>query len=322
MKKPSATAAGAGDSPKPLSPPGRFSHVLQSCFAGNQSAMAAAIECSPSIISRVVSGKTRPGSRLLLALSRCRGVNPQWAMTGEGEPMLPPDAGAGADNFIRRLQALPPNFFTEFMSPIPYVRMNDVPSGQNDRLVTDKFLGPAGNLMLPVANRLLPGPVNEWREYLSGVYRPVCHDDYQPSRYWIVSTAIHDKSLGLDVGDIALIESHPFWLQRPGQILNDLCVVVEKDSADPQFRQVTYDEKSRLLISASSIQRQPAGRQKDRSASRPGHGSRGRASQEASGESAGMLPAAGVNPERGLDLTAIVGIVILRERRRPWPCPS
>jgi transcriptional regulator with XRE-family HTH domain len=67
-------------------PAERFARILELRFAGNRSAFAKALGCSPSFVSRVVAGKKQPGSKLLLALADLPGLNRRWALTGEGEP--------------------------------------------------------------------------------------------------------------------------------------------------------------------------------------------------------------------------------------------
>ncbi len=69
-------------------PADRFRRVLEICFGGNQSAMAVALGVSQAIISCIVAGKKPPGPKLRMALSKCPGVNPHWAMSGEGEALL------------------------------------------------------------------------------------------------------------------------------------------------------------------------------------------------------------------------------------------
>ena len=60
---------------------------MRAKFAGSQSAMASALGCSQSFLSRIVSGSKEPGPKLLKALAQLPGINKHWALTGEGEPL-------------------------------------------------------------------------------------------------------------------------------------------------------------------------------------------------------------------------------------------
>jgi hypothetical protein len=73
--------------PKPVeNASGRFDYVRRTKFAGSQSALASALDCSQSFLSRVVGGRKEPGPKLLTALAGLPGINPHWALTGEGQP--------------------------------------------------------------------------------------------------------------------------------------------------------------------------------------------------------------------------------------------
>lgn len=72
----------------PNSPSQRFATVLEVVFGRSQGAMAKALGCSQSIISRIVRGKQAPGAKLLMTLAEYPALNRAWVLTGVGEPLL------------------------------------------------------------------------------------------------------------------------------------------------------------------------------------------------------------------------------------------
>jgi len=68
------------------SPRSRFRYVLDAFYAGNQSGFARALGCTQSVVSKIITGRQHPGSRLLLALASLDGMDRKWALLGEGSP--------------------------------------------------------------------------------------------------------------------------------------------------------------------------------------------------------------------------------------------
>jgi hypothetical protein len=66
----------------------RIAWLLNQLWNTNQSAMASAIGCSQSVLSRVIAGKQKPGRELLQRVAAVPRVNPAWLLSGEGEPLL------------------------------------------------------------------------------------------------------------------------------------------------------------------------------------------------------------------------------------------
>jgi hypothetical protein len=99
----------------------RFARVLDVCFQGDQTALAAALGCSQSLVSRIVRGVQAPGLRLVNRFAMLAGVDQQWALTGKGAQPKPQALLAGAihtlpvvDNLIdpcgsRNLEVPSPN---------------------------------------------------------------------------------------------------------------------------------------------------------------------------------------------------------------------
>ncbi len=81
----------------PIPEADRIRYLLANCWAGNQNQMARDLGCSQSSLSRVVSGKLRPGKRLLKLITDF-GVSPKWLFQGIGEPLAErPRPPAGVD---------------------------------------------------------------------------------------------------------------------------------------------------------------------------------------------------------------------------------
>jgi transcriptional regulator with XRE-family HTH domain len=127
----------------------RFRRILEIRFAGNQSAMALALGVSQSMLSRVVSGKKAPGPRLLMALSRCPGVNAHWALSGEGEEAQRDDPGAVADN-----QRLP---LVREVLPGPPLKCRELQTGATFPVFADYYSPSRYWLELETKNPLVQG---------------------------------------------------------------------------------------------------------------------------------------------------------------------
>lgn len=72
----------------------RVRYLLDFLFDGNQSKMADALGIPQPVISRVVTGKLRPGKQLIAALTGHPKVNPAWLATGKGDPLLAAEASS------------------------------------------------------------------------------------------------------------------------------------------------------------------------------------------------------------------------------------
>lgn len=62
--------------------------VNEGRWAGSQTRFATDVGCSPSVISKILAGRQKPGSRLIQRLLKLENVNPEWLLSGEGEPWL------------------------------------------------------------------------------------------------------------------------------------------------------------------------------------------------------------------------------------------
>jgi len=60
--------------------------VLEQSFHGHQTRLAAALGVTPALVSTIVRSVQPPTRNLMTRLGTVEGVNPNWAMTGEGEP--------------------------------------------------------------------------------------------------------------------------------------------------------------------------------------------------------------------------------------------
>lgn len=66
----------------------RLCQVLEVLYSGNCSKMAEAVDCSPSLLSRIAKGEREPGRNLLEKIGGLPKVNPAWILSGTGEPFL------------------------------------------------------------------------------------------------------------------------------------------------------------------------------------------------------------------------------------------
>lgn len=66
----------------------RVCHIIESLYSGNCSKLAAAIDCSPSLLTRIVKGEREPGRNLLEKIGHVPKVNRAWLLSGIGEPFL------------------------------------------------------------------------------------------------------------------------------------------------------------------------------------------------------------------------------------------
>jgi hypothetical protein len=71
----------------------RVKWVLDNLYHGKQRRMAAAMQMSQPLISRIINGRQGAGSEFLAAMARLPGLNPEWVQSGTGEPLLPPTKG-------------------------------------------------------------------------------------------------------------------------------------------------------------------------------------------------------------------------------------
>ena len=106
-------------------------------------------------------------------------------------------------------------------------------TGQGEPLSS---LGPepvAGDAMLPIATRLVPGHLEAYREYLSDACLPVLRRDYSRSRYWFIMTNDDHAERGLLRGDAILVESDGSWLGKPKVLKNKWCAICPEPEAAP-----------------------------------------------------------------------------------------
>jgi hypothetical protein len=71
----------------------RVRFLLDFRWAGNQRQMARDLGVAQSLVSKIVNGAQGAGKRFLATLARYPGVNPDWLVRGEGQPLLLPPKG-------------------------------------------------------------------------------------------------------------------------------------------------------------------------------------------------------------------------------------
>jgi hypothetical protein len=227
----------------------------------------------------------------MLALAECPGINRQWALTGLGEPLLSPGHEAST-----------------------------------------------ADSMLPLAKRLLPGPIDAHRDRLSDAYLPVLRHDYRSTRYWFEVDDANQVEDGLMVGDALLIESDRAWLDQPPLLQNNWCVLIQPQATEPLLRRIA-DCKSpgRVIIAPTSspssarltapppltipggagMRRALLRRPELEQAQGGGLQSPRRPDPTTIPDTASTVEKADVN-EVDISLDAVVGVVVLQQRRWPW----
>lgn len=135
----------------------------------------------------------------------------------------------------------------------PLVNGSWLLSGIGDPLLQPGMEGASGELMLPLAERLLPGPVEEHRDYLSGAFIPVFRQDFAASRYWY---RIGDADQGLPdlvAGDLLLLESDSsVWTEDPRYARGRICAVCVRGPRSDAIRLgVVENNEPKLTIKLS-----------------------------------------------------------------------
>lgn len=72
----------------------RVAWILDHIFGGKQRRMSTAMEMNQAYLSRVLNGHQGIGPEFLNSLTKLPGVNPDWVVRGEGEPLLLPTRGS------------------------------------------------------------------------------------------------------------------------------------------------------------------------------------------------------------------------------------
>lgn len=168
--------------PSAESTPGqRIAWLLHSVWGQNRSKMAADIGVTPSVLTKVATGRQNPGARLLDAIASYKRINPSWLLKGQGAPLLEEREG-----------------------------LSDV-------------------WPVPISQRLLPGPVDDYRDMLNGTSFPVEKSFFSPSRYWYripgSDPAVQAHKSKILAGDMLLIETDRKWWADWEDRLNRMCVI-------------------------------------------------------------------------------------------------
>lgn len=69
-------------------PAERVAWLLEAVWNGNRSEMARAVGVTHTVLSKIATGKQNPGRRLLEAIATHPKVNPEWLLSGQGDPLL------------------------------------------------------------------------------------------------------------------------------------------------------------------------------------------------------------------------------------------
>jgi hypothetical protein len=255
--------------------------------------MAKDLGFSHTAIIRVISSGRLPGPRLLAALGSHPGVRREWLLRGSGEPL--------------------------------------------EKSVANPT---SADAMLPLAKFLLPGTIDANRDRLSDAHMAVASRDFRPTRYWYIVDAADHVTDELLVGDSLLIESDGTWMSRPHLLQNKWCVILQAPSRGPSLRHVEgYRPSEGVIVAAASSPLQDNRAASEPRVIRDRNPRRRRAlirrelhrseQTESTGlplpqidsskntESAPQAAKAMESKQHLIALTAVVGVVVLRQRR--WP---
>ena len=141
----------------------------------------------------------------------------------------------GAISNVVRGKRPPGRSFLTAIARHPLVNIDWLLTGDGEPLLPSK----GGELMLPIVRQILPGSPANFQNLWSGEYTPATEADFGETRYWFFVPS-DDKPLGLHAGDLLLLETDRFWIEKPDMLLGGPCAVAGNDSA-PQLQGLRYD---------------------------------------------------------------------------------
>jgi hypothetical protein len=195
-----------------------------------------------------------------------------------------------------------------------------------------------GDALLPLANRLLAGPISAHRDSLSDALLPVLRRDFRETRYWYCVDAVEKSGAKPIANDFLLIESDGCWREQPRLLEHHLCVVRLTSVTEPRLCEVMeYVEEKGIAVSRPVIEstlsavspillKSPAGPHRKLTLLN----TKVAASEE---DSKRRYTLSAANPELRnriqrskarsagwgyLPLESVVGVVVLQQRRWPW----
>jgi transcriptional regulator with XRE-family HTH domain len=187
----------------------------------------------------------------------------------------------------------------------------------------------ATELVLPVADHFLPGPVAQFQDQLRGSYLPVARHDYRPTRYWLHLSSDELSDFGIGASDDLLVETDTRLITQLA-LPEWLCAVTVEAKAPPTLRQLKFDKTSGTLIDATPIAEARLARRESAPASRPEQRNLARllpadpddqngANEPQASTKSEPTPAI---PTATIPLDKVCGTVVLRQARWPWPQQS
>lgn len=115
------------------------------------------------------------------------------------------------------------------IASLPEVSDTWLYTGKGDPFVPSLQVPAIEELELPVARRLLPGPVEAHRDQFTDDRFPVARRFYRESRYWYEvqrgEPIVGEASQKVAVGDLLLMETDPSQRRYEQSLLGKLCVV-------------------------------------------------------------------------------------------------
>ena len=119
----------------------------------------------------------------------------------------------------------PGNRFLAKLAAYPMVNANWLFNGLGEPLVAEEQPGLGGRYFCPVADVPLAGSPRNFRDQLTGFYRPVAAPDFDEDRYWFRVTGDDFAVKGVIAGDWLLMDASGTWLKQPQMITGQPCVV-------------------------------------------------------------------------------------------------
>jgi len=98
-------------------------------------------------------------------------------------------------------------------------------SGEGEPLVAEEQPGRGGQYFCPVAAMPLAGHPRDFREQLTGQYRPVAAAEFGEDRYWFFVGDEQFVDKNVVPGDWLLMDAGRSWLNEPQKIVGQPCVV-------------------------------------------------------------------------------------------------
>ena len=183
----------------------------------------------------------------------------------------------------------------------PLVNAGWLLTGDGQPLTTADLGANSGELTLPISERLLGGPIDQWRSYLSPRRLAVTSHYFRDTRYFWVVNSNDFVQLNLLKDDVVLIETAPIWMEHSAQFSGHLCVVQRSSNLELTIAPLHDDPAQQPAVAAQPVRHR-------RSLIRKGPA--GAIAKAVAAKAETAKPA----PQPATRLETIVGLVVLQQR--------